>query len=181
MKRKIFFLLERLEITRSERIAVTLLLMVLIILTSWVVLKVPVINADPEYYAELEQIFRERSEQKSAQRDAILARYDPEREAAVQAAGVSRGNSIITEPELTRTDETLSGDPGKVNINTASAEELQQLPGIGPAYADRIIAWREENGVFKSFDQLLEIRGIGEKRLESLKPYIKLDEEDDEA
>ena len=61
-----------------------------------------------------------------------------------------------------------------ININTATREQLQILPGIGPAYSGRIIEWREENGTFTTKDQLLEIKGIGEKRLEKIKPLITL-------
>lgn len=55
---------------------------------------------------------------------------------------------------------------GTVNINTASAEQLTQLSGIGPALAQRIVEWREANGRFESVDQLTEVSGIGAKTLE---------------
>jgi competence ComEA-like helix-hairpin-helix protein len=61
-----------------------------------------------------------------------------------------------------------------ININTASAEKLQELPGIGPAYSTRIVEWRNKNGHFVSKNQLLEIKGIGEKRLEAIVPLITL-------
>lgn len=61
-----------------------------------------------------------------------------------------------------------------VNINTATAEKLQELPGIGPVYSARIVEWREENGKFTSKEQLIEIKGIGEKRLATIKPLIRL-------
>lgn len=61
---------------------------------------------------------------------------------------------------------------GVVNINTASPAELELLPGVGAAVAQRIVAHREENGAFKSADDLMLVRGIGEKSLERLKPYV---------
>ncbi|TYT22436.1 ComEA family DNA-binding protein [Dictyoglomus thermophilum] len=61
---------------------------------------------------------------------------------------------------------------GKVNINTASKEELESLPGIGPTLAQRIIEYREENGVFTSAEDLLNVKGIGEKKLEKIKDQI---------
>lgn len=55
-----------------------------------------------------------------------------------------------------------------VDLNTAGAEELDTLPGIGPVLAERIIAWRQENGPFTSVEQLLEVSGIGEATLADL-------------
>lgn len=59
-------------------------------------------------------------------------------------------------------------DP-RVNINTAGRAELETLPGIGPALADRIIRYREEHGPFSSVDDLVNVSGIGDKRLEDLR------------
>ncbi len=63
---------------------------------------------------------------------------------------------------------------GKININAASVEQLALLPRIGPAVAQRIIEFREENGDFKSAEDLMLVRGIGEKTYERLAPYIAL-------
>jgi comEA protein len=59
-----------------------------------------------------------------------------------------------------------------VNLNTATSEELQQVPGIGPATADKILQMRKAYGAFKSVDDLLAIRGIGPKRLEKMRKYL---------
>jgi competence protein ComEA len=66
------------------------------------------------------------------------------------------------------------GKPGdqKVNINTASLEELQKLPRIGPAVAQRILDFRKENGNFKRVEDLLKVRGIGEKVFNQLKDLV---------
>ena len=61
---------------------------------------------------------------------------------------------------------------GVVNINTADRTQLQLLPGVGETVADRIIAFRESNGVFESVDELVAVKGIGEKSLDKLRPWL---------
>lgn len=63
---------------------------------------------------------------------------------------------------------------GKIDLNTADQAALETLPRIGPAMAQRIIAWREENGRFQSVDDLLAVPGIGEKMLESLRDGVRV-------
>ena len=58
-----------------------------------------------------------------------------------------------------------------VNLNTATADELDTLPGVGPATAQAILAYRQEHGSFSSVDQLLEVSGIGEKTLAQIAPH----------
>jgi competence protein ComEA len=60
----------------------------------------------------------------------------------------------------------------RVNINTASADELTALPGIGPSYAQRIVEHREKNGPFKRVEDLLNVRGIGDKTFERIRDRI---------
>lgn len=59
-----------------------------------------------------------------------------------------------------------------INLNTAPAAQLQTLPGIGPALAERIVAWRESNGGFSSVDQLTRVSGIGPKTLERFRDQV---------
>jgi competence protein ComEA len=67
------------------------------------------------------------------------------------------------------------GSPGAlINLNSATALDLDTLPRIGPAMAARIIAWRDENGPFASVDDLLQITGIGDKTFESLRPLVSV-------
>jgi competence protein ComEA len=63
---------------------------------------------------------------------------------------------------------------GVVNVNTADAEQLALLPRIGPAVAQRILEHREKNGPFKTADELMLVRGVGERTFELLKPHISL-------
>lgn len=88
--------------------------------------------------------------------------------------GASQGG---TQPQPART-LTPAGSAQKVstpvNINTATAEELQTLPRIGPAMAQRIIAWREAHGGFRSVDELDAVPGIGPSMLENLRPLVTI-------
>jgi competence protein ComEA len=63
--------------------------------------------------------------------------------------------------------------PKDVNINTADKEMLILLPGIGPVAAEAILTYRKDNGNFKSVDELTKVKGIGDKTLEKLKPYLQ--------
>ena len=59
-----------------------------------------------------------------------------------------------------------------INLNSATSEQLQQVPGIGPATADKILQMRKSQGAFKSVDDLLAVRGIGRKRLDKMRKYL---------
>lgn len=71
---------------------------------------------------------------------------------------------------------TAAPDPGGslVNLNTATAEQLDTLPGVGPVTAQKILDWRAANGAFSSVDELLEVDGIGEKKLADMAPQLTL-------
>jgi competence protein ComEA len=59
-----------------------------------------------------------------------------------------------------------------IDVNTATAEDLQKVPGIGEALAGRIIEFRQEHGRFEKVDDLLNVRGIGTASLEKLRPFL---------
>lgn len=81
-------------------------------------------------------------------------------------------------PVSSYTESTTAAASEKtVNLNTASADEIAStLPGIGPSKAKSIVEYREAIGGFKSVDELLEIKGIGEKILERIRPYCRLED-----
>jgi competence protein ComEA len=69
---------------------------------------------------------------------------------------------------------TPSGAPRKVDLNTATLEQLDVLPGVGPVTAQRILDWRAAHGRFTSVDQLREVSGIGQARLARLKDLVRV-------
>lgn len=65
-----------------------------------------------------------------------------------------------------------AGSNAPVDLNTATPQELEELPGVGPATAAAIVAWRDRNGRFASVDQLLEVRGIGPAKFEAVRDLV---------
>lgn len=78
--------------------------------------------------------------------------------------GESKADSVL--------ETDLKLESMKININTADIIELQKLPGIGPVLARRIVDYRDSAGTFKKVEDLLEIKGIGEKKLAKMKEYL---------
>ena len=77
------------------------------------------------------------------------------------------------EHSQSQTTETLApSTPELLNINTASAEELETLPNISAQMAQRIVAYREQHGEFASVEALQNVKGIGAKALEKLRPFV---------
>ena len=84
---------------------------------------------------------------------------------ALAALLVTAGTPVLAEEKIT----------GVVNVNTASAAELEMLPGIGASRAKAVIEAREAKGGFKSLDDLLAVKGIGEASLAKLRPHLTLE------
>ena len=92
--------------------------------------------------------------------------------AAMKAAG------IATEVEVPQ--EEILPDLSPLNLNSATAAELAQLPGIGTELAGRIVEYREANGPFESIEALMEVSGIGEGKLAALEGRITVNGEETE-
>lgn len=82
-----------------------------------------------------------------------------------------------TQDPMVEEEQSKASDSGLrlLSLNTATAEQLQSLPGIGPAKAKAIMEYREKEGKFTSVEQIMEVKGIGEKTFERLKPLISVD------
>ena len=119
--------------------------------------------------------------------DAIAAAGGPTRSADLNALNLAepladgvqvyvarRGEEAAAAPPGTPTTATSPEAAASVDINSADAIALEQIPGIGPVKAQAIIEYRSEIGSFDSIDQLLEVTGIGPATLESMRPYVTL-------
>ncbi|MEJ5252518.1 MAG: helix-hairpin-helix domain-containing protein [Armatimonadota bacterium] len=100
-------------------------------------------------------------------------------EDGVQVYVPRKGESVVVEGRVGAVEPTPApararseGSTGRININTATAEQLESLPGIGPVTARAIVEYRRQNGGFHSVEELLEVRGIGEKRLEQIRSFV---------
>lgn len=90
--------------------------------------------------------------------------------------GTAHGDYTVSVQE--KTDEITAPTRVLVNVNTADAEELETLTGIGPALAQAIVDYRAGHGAFRSADDLLLVKGIGEAKLEGFRAEITLEEEE---
>lgn len=90
------------------------------------------------------------------------------------AAPVDDGQQIVILDVHDRGAAGAGGDDGRVSINTAGPNDLERLPGVGPVLAARIAAHREENGPFVVVEDLLDVPGIGEAKLEALRDSVAL-------
>ncbi len=111
--------------------------------------------------------------------DTLSEKYDFRESDTFFAEASSRIDSVLRSDEDTSSARTVrSGSSrkaltGVVNVNTADADSLAMVPGIGRVTAQRIIDHRLRNGRFKSLDDLLKVKGIGEKKLSKMKPYLR--------
>ena len=169
LKRKAFFWVEKLQISRTERISISILLALLTILFLMNFFLTKTFNYSQEKYDSITAEFEKRSAQLHQEQQELDQKYNPD--LTVNETQTPEH----TQPEPTQNSKQI--EPAKVeiiNINTATSAQLQTLKGIGEAYARRIIEYREANGGFDSIDELVNVKGIGEKRLENIRPYIKL-------
>ena len=85
---------------------------------------------------------------------------------------------VLTVPSSVEAGEQSSAEgqrQEKVEINSATVEQLQEVPGIGPTLAARIVDFREEHGPFERVEDLLNVQGIGERTLELMRPYLEVE------
>jgi competence protein ComEA len=102
----------------------------------------------------------------------ITSSVRPGKSAGASKPATKASNGV--RPESSKPAKLKDPSEGKINLNTASSEELQRISGIGPAMAEKIISYRQESHGFQSIDDLLQISGVGAKKLAKWSPFLKL-------
>ena len=161
LKYALYRMQQQIALTRGEIRAFTVVLVLLILGT--IVRSLPLYEhvGDASIYAYTDSLFEAATRRQAALADSLLlaAELDSPRTALNRLALQTR---VLLAGEL-------------VNINLASHQELEQLPRIGPAMAQRIIAYREQHGSFRSVHELVQVKGIGEKTLARLIDHVTVD------
>ena len=88
--------------------------------------------------------------------------------------GRTQRSVVLSLPREQIEEPVLTAEVGKVDLNSATKAELMKLPGVGEKTADAIIEYRDDVGGVLSVDELISVKGIGEKKLEAMKPYITI-------
>jgi competence protein ComEA len=102
---------------------------------------------------------------------------------ALDKAGGAQAPRYLDTVNLARVlvdgEQIVLGEPtgsstvgGKLSLNSATAAELEQLPGVGPVLAQRIVQWRGDHGPFRSVDDLNEVSGVGDSLMDQLRPLV---------
>lgn len=170
MRRNWFFFLERLNITPGERHLVLSLASIAVILTMLLMVVHPRSPYNPSFYASQVRLFQNKI--------AIAEKFD-----SIQKAPYYHLKALNAKLKKDTERSLTGGKKGEtatkqsiplVNINTAGVDSLVFLPGIGPKTAKKIVDYRKTNGKFPSLDSIKKVKGIGDKKLANITPYIRL-------
>ena len=89
------------------------------------------------------------------------------------AAVLAVALAVLVVPALAVAGSASKSEPtSKVNLNTANAEQLATLPGVGPALASRIVEYRQKSGAFRSTKDVMNVKGIGEKNFAKIEAWL---------
>ncbi len=162
---------QRLSLTRHEAMALSCLSGLLIIGIIVRQVQQQAILAPPDAYAELDQLFFERSGMQGA---AAADTTSPALRASASETDSGRYEiaAATASPVRKPPGKPSASEALRIDINRAGASELEKLPRIGPKTAERILAFRDAYGAFRSADDLQQVKGIGPKTLELLRPHV---------
>jgi comEA protein len=173
----LFFLFERLKVTRSERVSIIVLSSILLLGSLVAATIDPRRIDDPGLFAERDSIFKVLSERRIQEESLIMDRYvlgeinnktDPE------TSLLSASSAPTSSEKSSKSSIKKKLEPNSISLNGASASELARIPGIGPKTAEAIIQYRSENGPFQEISHIIKVKGIGPKKWEQIRPYLRL-------
>jgi competence protein ComEA len=160
---RLYAVQQRLAITSAEASALLFVSAVLLLGLGVRHLQSQSVAFEADYYTELNEAFAERTESLRAS-----ASPPPEKEnaeAQVQAVPVATEARPVSR-------RAAASEPVRMNLNTASEQTLQRLPGVGPAIAARIADYRNAYGGFREPREVMRVKGIGPKTFEKMAPYL---------
>ena len=161
---------QRLSLTKHEAMALACLSGLFIIGIIVRQVQQQAILAPPDAYAELDRIFFERSGKGNGAASDTTSRVLL---AAASEADSGDMTPVAATPLIRESPEKASAAGGlRIDINRAGATELEKLPRIGPKTAERILAFRDAYGAFRTVNDLQQVKGIGPKTLELLRPHV---------
>ncbi|MDZ4698735.1 MAG: helix-hairpin-helix domain-containing protein [Rhodothermales bacterium] len=166
-QRHYYRLQQRLALTRRETHSLALVLLFLAGGLAIRHLRYHLLPYDPAYYAEIDRL--------AAAQPATAADTSMTPRPAPYTTVLDSTRPVAADPPAERPSSGNQVPFHTVRINSATAAELERLPRIGPKTAERIVAFRDTNGPFRRPEDLMLIRGIGEKTFEGLRAYVVVD------
>jgi competence ComEA-like helix-hairpin-helix protein len=166
-KRHLFFFFERLEIRAGERRALATLLLLGVALHQAKEHWPSPVAYDAAFYAPILAAFDERNARAAAELAKLDSLY-----LGLESASSHVAPRASHSPRPPRSAPRPSLPSKPIPINTATVAQLDALPGIGPALAQRIIDYRTEHGPFTSVDDLTKVRGIGPALMEKIRAFV---------
>jgi len=173
--RRIYRLQQRLSITGIEATAILVLCGALTVGFSVRQLQRQMTHPAADLFSEVDAEWAERDSLASSEGAESAAPFQFETRIVPADSVVIPTSGYADAPPRRRTSSrsrSAANNPVRMDLNTADVEMLQRLPRIGPALAGRIIAYRQDRGPFSSVNQVVNVRGIGEKTLEKMTPWL---------
>ncbi|HKJ44934.1 MAG TPA: ComEA family DNA-binding protein [Balneolales bacterium] len=176
LKRKLFFLLERLNITPGERRFIVLIVTFVAVISLINLFLSPRQKYDKAYYAPLRKEYRKKLA--AARRRDSIRKITYYKTGAIKNKHTKKsfhqGEAFHNVKKIAQKKSKKSQPNELISINSSGLEALQSLRGIGPKTAQKIIDYRTKHGPFKKLKSLTLVKGIGKKKFEKLKMHITL-------
>ncbi|MDT8324700.1 MAG: ComEA family DNA-binding protein [Bacteroidota bacterium] len=165
MWKRVIAFAHRFGFTQNE--AAVIVFLSVVIITGSVLSELRSTGATPrrdirDAYADADSVFARRAgRHELRETDEDVSTHAPD------AAPDAAGNAA--------TPESVAKESARIVLNTATVRQLTTLPGIGPATAEKIIAYRERNGPFRSPADIMKVKGIGQKKYENIRQFITVE------